>query len=169
MFIPINDLDIIGDAGIRYEKHPWIEQFEFDGLKAHTPVREGFGLRQAKSFAESLSKIYAKAYDDYAAMCSEEFINSENEDGLDIDTYFSNAADYFTQNADKPETTPMYKKFCGLVENMWRDGTETMHNVAVETILPIVESDPEAKEIFHKTITPEFKKYIEENGYSSQN
>ena len=166
VFIPKNDIDIVGDIGIRYEKHPWIEQFEFDGLQPRIPVRTGFGLKRAKGFAESLGKIYASAFVDYAEMCSETFINSENEDGLDCEVYFSKAASFFAQNADKPEKTPMLRKFCGFTENMWREGTEAMHDIALKTILPIIESNPEAKKIFYNTITSEFREYIKENGYS---
>lgn len=169
MFISKDDLDIVGDVCIRYERHPWIERLEFDGLNPRMPVRKGFGTRKAKAFASSLSKIYAKAYDDYASMCSEEFIDSENEDGLDTDAYFSNVASFFVQNADRSETIPMVRKFCGFAENMWREGTEKMHDVALEVILPIIENNPQAKEIFYNTITPEFNNYIEENGYSVQN
>lgn len=162
MFIPKNDLDIVGNVGIRYEKHPWIERFEFDGLKPHAPVREGFGVKNAKSFAESLSKIYSKAYDDYVSMCEDSYINNENEDGLDMNAYFSKAADFFVQNTAKPETIPMVKKFCGFTENMWREGTKTMHDVALEVILPIIENNPKAKALFYETITSEFREYIYE-------
>lgn len=169
MFLPKKDIDIVGEIGIRYEKHPWIEQFEFDGLNPRTPAREGFGPKRAKAFAESLSKIYAKAYDDYAAMCSEEYVNDENEDGLDVGAYFSNAADYFVQSLTKPENARMFRKFCGYVENMWRLGTETMHDVALKTVLPMIESDSKAQALFYDTITPEFREYIDENGYNAQN
>lgn len=168
MFLPKKDLDIIGEVCIRYEKHPWIEQFEFDGLRPRAPLRNGFGIKQTKAFAESLSKIYAKAYEDYSNMCSEGFISEENKDGLDVDAFFSNAAYYFVRNADLPETTPLLKKFCGFTENMWREGTETMHNVALKVILPIIENNTKALDVFYNTITPEFRRYIDENDYGNR-
>lgn len=166
--IPRHDVDITGEVGIRYERHPWIESFEFDGLHPRVPLREGYGTRGAKSFAESLSKIYAKAYDDYAAMCSDELRTEENEDGLDVEAYYSNAAKYFIQIVGNPESATMFGKFCGFTENIWRDGTRTMHDVALGVILPIIESRPEATKIFYGTITPEFKKYIEDNNYGKK-
>ncbi len=168
VFIPKNGLDIIGDIRIRYEKHPWIEQFEFDGLHPHAPLREGYGTKEAKSFAESLSKIYAKAYDDYAALCSEELVTAGNGDGLDIDAYFSKATEHFVQAAGRAENLPMVKKFCGFTENMWREGTKRMHDVALKVVLPIIENDPTTKDVFYNHITPEFRKYIEENNYGKK-
>lgn len=168
VFIPKKDVDIIGEVGIRYEKHPWMEQFEFDGLHPRTPVREGYGLRGAKACAESLSKIYAKAFDDYTAMCSDKYVTADNEDGLNIEAYFSNAAEHFVGTVDQPESIHLYRKFCGLTENIWRDGTKAMHDIAVGTMLPIIWSNSEATRIFYDTVTPEFREYIEENDYGKK-
>ena len=168
VFILKKEIDVTGPIAIRYEKHPWIERLELDGLQPRTPVREGYGVKNAKSFAESLSKVYSRAYEDYAAMCSDEFKTDENVDGLDAVKYFSAAAVCFVNRVANPTSLPMYKKFCGLTENIWRYGTVSMHDISLETMLPIIESDSKAKEIFYNTITPEFREYIEENGYSDR-
>lgn len=168
VFIPGKDVDIVGDIGIRYEKHPWIERFEFDGLHPHTPVRKGYGTRKARAFAESLSKIYAFAYDDYALFCDDSLKSEENADGLDTEAYFSKAAQYFLRAATDAESLPMFRKFCGFTENMWRDGTKTMHDVALGIILPIIESRADTREIFYEVITPEFREYIGEQSYGKK-
>ncbi len=33
VYVPIHGVAIEENAGIRYEKHPWIHCFEFDGIK----------------------------------------------------------------------------------------------------------------------------------------
>ena len=162
------NIDVEGASCIRYEKHPWIEQFEFDGLHPRTPLREGYGNKTARGFVESLSKIYARAYDDYVAMCSEEYKSRENEDGFDAETYFSNAAHYFVQTAGEADSVPMFRKFCGFTENMWREGTKCMHDIALEVVLPIIAANITAASIFNDVITSEFAEYIKENGYSEQ-
>lgn len=168
VFIPRNDLDIVGEIGIRYEKHPWIEQFEFDGMRPHTPVRTGYGTRGPRDFAESLSKIYAKAYDEYAQLCDDAFKSDENKDGLDAGAYFTAVAKYFVQRCGNEESRPMYRKFCGFTENMWREGTVAMHDIALEVVLPIIESETTARKIFYDVITPEFKEYIEDKQHGKK-
>ena len=168
MFIQKKGVDIAGEACIRYEKHPWIEQFEFDGIHPCVPLREGFGSKQARGFVESLSKIYARAYDDYAAMCSDEHKSRENEDGFDAEAYFSNVARYFVRTTDEADSIPMFRKFCGFTENMWREGTECMHDIALETMLPVIEANATAASIFYDVITSEFAEYIKENDYNEQ-
>ena len=45
VYIPKHGVQIDGPVRIRYEKHPWIEAFELDGISPERPKREGFGVK----------------------------------------------------------------------------------------------------------------------------
>lgn len=155
-FICKDDIAINGKARIRYEKHPWIERFEFDGFVALEARREGYGTKSFRAFVQSLHTIYAAAYDDYTIYAS------------DASKYFAHVAEHFVRRVSEPGGTRIYKKFCGFTENMWRIGNKDMHDVALETVLPIIEGDMEAMSVFYGHITSEFKDYIKENGYGKK-
>lgn len=156
VFISREDIVINGQPRIRYEKHPWIEQFEFDGMLATEARREGYGTKDLRGFVQSLYTIYAKAYDDYDLY------------GCDASGYFAHVAEHFVGRANEAGGTKMYRKFCGFTENLWRVGNKEMHDVALETVLPIIEKDAEARSVFYDHITSEFKNYIEENAYGKK-
>ena len=156
VFIPRDDVIVGEHPCIRYEKHPWIERFEFDGFTATEARREGYGSKNMQGFVQSLYTIYAKAFDDYTVY------------GGDASEYFAHAAKVFIARLAETGELKMFRKFCGFVENMWRIGNKDMHDIVLETVLPIIENDKEAKKIFYEHITSEFKNYIEENNYGTQ-
>ena len=48
VWIPREGLEISPPVRVRYEKHPWITAFEFDGLKAAPARRTGIGIRRGR-------------------------------------------------------------------------------------------------------------------------
>lgn len=152
VFVPVDGVIIEGPIGIRYERRPWIEQFELDGIKAAPPRRKGVGNKDLKGFVKSLSTIYAKAYDDYNAI------------GDDANVYFGHVAEYFTKTYENPQMRKLFDKFSGLTENMWREGNLEMLDAAMQMIIPIMRRKAEIWERFQMGITEEFKSYIENEG-----
>lgn len=149
VYIPEDGVDIVGPIKIRYERHPWIEQFEIDGVKPLMPKRTGYGSKSIRSFVHSLNTIYARAYDDYA-LCP------------DASDYFKMVTECFIKEYLDSEHRRTFTKYCGYVENLWREGTKEIHNAAMEIILPMMIDNEQANEILQSTITDEFKKYIGE-------
>lgn len=140
---------------IRYEKHPWIEAFEFDGVKAAPAKRTGIGTKNAKGFVKSLSTIYSQAYDEYRRFGGDA--------DFDADGYFRHAAEHFASLADDPGKARMYSKFCGFTENMWREGDRQMLDICIGTVIPVLEESDEACRLFHESITGEFREYLSGN------
>ena len=154
VWIPREGLEISPPVRVRYEKHPWITAFEFDGLKAAPARRTGIGNKAAKGFVKSLSTIYSKAYDDYRAYGGDE--------SFDAGAYFSDAAKHFAAMASDPQKARLFSKFCGFAENMWREGDEEMLRVCLDDVLPAVLSDEAARTAFESSITSEFRSYLED-------
>ena len=152
-WIPREGLEISPPVRVRYEKHPWITAFEFDGLKAAPARRTEIGNKAAKGFVKSLSTIYSKAYDEYRAYGGDE--------SFDAGAYFSDAAKHFASMASDPQKARMFSKFCGFAENMWREGDEEMLRICLDDVLPSLLSDATAGEAFEKSITAEFRSYLE--------
>lgn len=149
VYIPREGVDITGDVRIRYEKHPWVECFEVDGVKPRKAIRTGYGTRSFRAFVQSLNTIYAKAYNDYTTF-------------PDAAGYFEHVTERFVQEYCDEVHKATFKRFCGFVENLWREGTKEIHDIAMEIVLPIIKNDEEAGKIFEETITDEFRKYIGE-------
>lgn len=141
---------------IRYEKRPWIEQFEFDGIRPAPARRRGIGTKGARGFVQSLSTIYSAAYDDYRAFGGEEDFDAEG--------YFRHASEYFAALSDDPGKTVLLKKFCGFTENMWREGDQQMLDICIGTILPVIRECAELDRIFEGSITDEFSDWLITNG-----
>ena len=99
---------VTGDIQVRYEKHPWIECFELDGVKAAPARRKGIGTKNAKGFVKSLSTIYSKAYDEYREYGGDE--------AFDAEAYFAHAARYFADMAGVVDRAKMYRLFSGFTE-----------------------------------------------------
>ena len=152
-WIPREGLEISPPVRVRYEKHPWITAFEFDGLRAAPARRTGIGNKGAKGFVKSLSTIYSKANDNYRAYGGDEC--------FDAGAYFSNAAKHFASMASDPQKARLFSKFCGFAENMWREGDEEMLRICLDDVLPALLSDATAGEAFEKSITAEFRAYLE--------
>ena len=154
VWIPREGLEIAPPVRVRYEKHPWIEAFEFDGLRAAPARRTGIGNKGAKGFVKSLSTIYSRAYDEYRAYGGDE--------SFDAGAYFAAAAKHFVTMASDPQKARLFSKFCGFAENMWREGDEEMLCVCMEDVLPAVLSDEAARTAFESSITSEFRSYLED-------
>jgi hypothetical protein len=155
-WIPLEGLVLTPPVRVRYEKHPWIEAFEFDGVKAAPAKRKDIGTKGAKGFVRSLSTIYSAAYDDYRA-----FGGDEN---FDADGYFRHAAEYFARVAEDDSRRKMAVKFCGFAENMWREGDQQMLDICIGTILPVIRECAELDRIFEGSITDEFSDWLITNG-----
>ena len=183
VYIPIEEVEITGPLGIRYERHPWIETFEFDGLKPRAPRRRGYGDRTPRSFVPSLANIYATAYEDYEHFGSNEeyfghiahrFMNRAR---CELDEYLATSAaptcseggslasaqprSSLRDNSVRPPLK-LFRLFCGFTENLWREGNRETHDIALGTVLPIIQSDPDASAIFYEHITQEFRDYLAE-------
>jgi len=163
VYIPKEGVTIAGPIAVRYERHPWIECFEIDGILALRPKRSGFGTKNAKGFVASLNSIYAKAYDDYADFATIE--QNSGADGIktesfDASGYFARVTDRFVSDYRENGNIKMFKKYCGFVENMWREGDEEMYHVAMEIVIPALLDDEATCEIFHEVITDEFRTYL---------
>lgn len=137
---------------VRYEKHPWMEKFEFDGIRPAPAKRTGIGTKDAKGFVRSLSTIYSDAYSDYR-----EYGGDGN---FDVSGYFGHAARRFAEMAEDDDRTIMVRKFCGFTENMWREGNQEMLDVCVNTVIPAMEGSPGLKSIFSETVTEEFRDWL---------
>ncbi|MBQ6389305.1 MAG: hypothetical protein IJH90_06715 [Mogibacterium sp.] len=155
VFLSAGAVQITGPVRIRYEKHPWIERFELDGIKAAPLRRTGIGTKNARGFVKSLATIYSRAYDEYREFGGDA--------AFDAPAYFGHAAERFISRAGDEQMERMFRKFSGLVENMWREGDEEMLSIAMNTMLPAIQADPAAAELFTDTITEEFREYIREH------
>lgn len=153
VYIPAEGVIITGPVRIRYEKYPWIEKFELDGIKAAPAKRTGVGTKGARGFVRSLSTIYSPAYDEYYLF--------GGDSAFDARGYFSHAAESFIPLAADGQKIRLFRKFCGFTENMWREGSETMLRIALDVIVPLIHSDAAAWPEFIQTITPEFRDYLE--------
>lgn len=155
IYIPAEGVLISEPARVRYEKHPWIEGFELDGIKAAPAVRKGIGTKGAKGFVTSLSTIYARAYDDYRDYGGDE--------AFDTAGYFRHAAEYFAGISENPDMAKLYKNFCGFAENMWREGNEEILTTVMEIVLPVIYENKSAAKTFINSVTEEFRGYIAEH------
>lgn len=155
VWIPEDGVLLSPPMRIRYEKHPWMEKFEFDGIKAAPAKRTGIGSKGARGFVKSLSTIYSEAYNDYRA-----FGGDEN---FDVHGYFRHAADHFAQIAENEGRTKMTVKFCGFAENMWREGDQEMLDVCMSEVMPVIGNCPPLDRLFRENITEEFRSWLAEN------
>lgn len=157
VYIPVDEVEIGAAPRIRYERHPWIEQFEFDDMVPKAPRRTGYGTKTPLQFVKSLSNIYANAYNE----CSDYgYQAGGQEEDFDAAGYFTQVSRHFASMAKDESKNKLYKLFCGFVENVWREGSEEMHDVAMNDMLTVIESDQAARDKFYKSITDEFKEYI---------
>ncbi len=151
-WIPAQGLVITRPARVRYEKHPWMEKFEFDGIRPAPARRTGIGTKDARGFVRSLSTIYSPAYDEYREYGGDE--------AFDAEAYFRNAAERFAQTAEDTSRSRMLAKFCGFTENMWREGNEEMLHVCTDVILPVLKGNEAASVAFESSITDEFREWL---------
>lgn len=152
VWIPKDGLLVTPPVRLRYEKHPWIEKFEFDGLRAVPAKRKGIGTKGAKGFVRSLSTIYSPAYEEYREYGGDE--------AFDAAGYFARAADYFIARAGDKGAAKMVRKFCGFTENLWREGNEEMLGICTGTVVPRLLADAASRTVFENSITQEFRDYL---------
>ena len=155
-FIAKDRVLITGDLCVRYEKYPWIEKFEVDGAKAAPAKRTGIGTKDARGFVKSLSTIYSRAYDEYYEFGGK----ADSAADFDAEGYFIHAAEYFLGISRDAGAAKLYRRFCGFVENMWREGNEQIYHVTMDQVLPLIRNDAGAWQIFKDNITQEFSDYI---------
>ena len=159
-WIPSQGLVITRPARVRYEKHPWIEQFEFDGIRPAPARRTGIGTKDARGFVRSLSTIYSRAYDEYREYGGDE--------AFDVEAYFRNAAERFVQTAGDASKGKILAKFCGFTENMWREGNEEMLHVCTDIMVPVLKDSEAAGAVFESSITDEFRDWLSaQNGMAN--
>ena len=157
IYIPREGVIISGPVRVRYEKHPWIEQFELDGIKAAPAVRTGYGTRDARDFIRSLNTIYSAAYEEFY-----DFADSEAAT-FDAVGYYAHITESFISEFGKPDTEKHLRMFCGLVENLWREGDKEMCYITIKTILPLLKNDTLIWKFFADSITDEFCSWLEDN------
>lgn len=153
VFLPEDGVVISGRIRVRYEKYPWIEKFEVDGIRPAPVRRTGPGTKDIKGFVRSLSTIYSAAFDDYRDFGGDE--------ALDAHGYFIHAADHFIEMIAAGSGGRLRRMFCGYVENMWREGNEEILGITMDTILPEIRRYPEVWSFFMDSLTEEFTEYID--------
>ena len=153
VWVPTEGLILTQPARIRYERYPWIEKFEFDGIKPEPAKRKGIGTKDARGFVQSLATIYAAAYDEYREY--------GGDDAFDAEAYFAHAADDFVNRASEPLNRKIVSKFCGFAENMWREGNAEMLRICLEEVIPRLMADEKASAIAGNTFTEEFREYLQ--------
>ncbi|MBQ3369734.1 MAG: hypothetical protein IJG48_01800 [Mogibacterium sp.] len=151
VYVPAKGVIIGEPAVIRYEKHPWIETFELDGIRPEPARREGFGEKSLQGFVMSLGKVYDDVLSDY---------NSFNgEGGFDAEGFFGHVADRMIAEAEIDPA--QFRRFAGFTENMWRLGDEPSYKLAMETIVPKLKEDKKIWGKFTANITEEFRDVLE--------
>lgn len=145
VWIPAEGLILTPPLRVRYEKHPWMETFELDGIRPAPARRTGLGTKNARGFVRSLSTIYSRAYDDY--------LEFGGDDSFDAAGYFRHAAEHFARMANDQDKSRMYAKFCGFTENMWREGDEEILEICLGEVVPVLQDTGS----FRDNITEEFR------------
>ncbi len=158
-YIPRDGVIISGPVAVRYERYPWIEKFELDGIRPAPAKRTGIGSKGAKGFVKSLSTIYSGAYDDYYSFGGDV--------AFDARGYFANAAEHFLALRRDAQTAGMFRKFTGFAENMWREGDAEMLDAVMEAVIPRLMEDRDAWAVFMDSVTEEFRRYIDEHAGAS--
>ena len=150
VYVPVKGVIIEEPAAIRYERHPWIETFELDGIRPEPARREGFGVKSIQGFILSLGKVYDDVQSDY------DMFNGEA--GLDAEAFFRHVTGRMMAEASKePE---QFRRFAGFTENMWRLGDEPSYKLAVETVIPPLKEKEEIWDRFKACITDEFREAL---------
>lgn len=147
VYVPVNGVIMEEQAAIRYERHPWIETFELDGIRPEPARREGFGEKSIQGFVMSLGKVYDDVLSDYNMFAGES--------GFDAEGFFGYVADKLSAAATaEPE---QFRRFAGFTENMWRLGDEPSYKLAMETIIPRLQQNENLLSMLHSNITEEFR------------
>ena len=147
MYVPVRGVIMEEPAAIRYERRPWIEGFEFDGIRPAPVRREGFGQKSIQGFLMSLGKVYDDVMSDYGKF--------DGEEGFDAEGFFGHVTERMIASAsEQPE---QFRRFAGFTENMWRLGDEPSYDIAMDIIVPRLMADKDIRCRFEECITEEFK------------
>ena len=150
VYVPVKGVIMEEPAAIRYERHPWIETFELDGIRPEPARREGFGEKSIRGFILSLGKVYDDVQSDYDMFAGEK--------GLDAKSFFRYVTDRMIAEAFKePE---QFRRFAGFTENMWRLGDEPSYDLAMEAVIPELKKNKDIWERFKTAITDEFREAL---------
>ena len=150
VYIPKLGVQIYEPVCIRYERHPWIETFEFDGIRPERPVREGFGVKSIQGFLLSLNSVYSEAGKDFEAYTAEE--------SRDLNDFFVYVTDRMISESEKSPV--QFRRFCGFIENMWRIGNESAYDLAMKRLIPQIMTCEPAWNMLLGNITDEFRAAI---------
>ena len=150
VYVPVKGVILEEPAGIRYEKHPWIEAFELDGIRPEPACREGFGEKSIQGFVMSLGKVYDDVPGDYDMFSVEA--------GFDAEGFFRHVTDKMI--AEAASNPKQFRRFAGFTENMWRLGDEPSFELAMETVIPRLRGDLDIWNSFTTLITEEFREAL---------
>ena len=149
VYVPAKGVIIEQPAAIRYERHPWIETFELDGIRPEPARREGFGEKSIQCFIMSLGKVYDVKgdYDMFA-----------KDGGFDAEGFFGHVTKRMMAEASaEPE---QFRRFSGFTENMWRLGDEPSYDLAMRTVIPALKKNKDIWDRFETEITDEFREAL---------
>ena len=150
VYVPEKGVIIEQPAAIRYERHPWIETFELDGIRPEPARREGFGEKSIQGFILSLGKVYDDVQSDYDMFVKE--------GGFDSEAFFGHVTDRMMAEASsEPE---QFRRFTGFTENMWRLGDEPSYDLAMGTVIPALKKNKGIWDRFKADITDEFREAL---------
>ena len=147
VYVPAKGVIIEEPAVIRYERHPWIEAVELDGIRPEPARREGFGEKSIQGFVMSLGKVYDDVLSDY------NIFNGEG--SFDAEGVFGHVADRMITEAEIDPS--QFRRFAGVTENMWRLGDGPSYKLAMETIVPKLREYEDIWDRFTDDITEEFR------------
>ena len=151
IYVPVKGVIIEEPSAIRYERHPWIEAFELDGIRPEPARREGFGVKSIQGFVMSLGKVYDGVLSDYEMFAGEA--------GFDAEGFFAHVTDRMIAEASAdPE---QFRRFTGFTENMWRLGDEPSYDLAMGKIIPRLKENDDAWGRFAAGITEEFREVLD--------
>lgn len=158
-YYPSDGVRITGELAVRYEKKPWLEAFEVDGLEALPDRRKGVGSRLIQEYVGTLSDdLYPPALELYRE-------NIERNGSYDAVEYWAEVSRRFAcevQSSPNHGGSPkQFRRYCGFVENMWREGNQEVLDIVLGTILEIITADEKLEEFFRESITDEFKEFLE--------
>ena len=95
----------------------------------------------------SLNSVYSEANKDFDAFTAE--------GKSDPNEFFLSVTDrMISESGSRPL---QFKRFCGLIENMWRIGNESAYSLAMESLIPKIRQSEIARDIFLDSITEEFR------------